>query len=53
MIGQGQFIFTPIVTPDGDITFQMTFSGPSEMNGVTGPFVSPTSDYRGLFHRQF
>lgn len=53
MIGQGQFIFTPIVTPDGDITFQMTFSGPSEMNGVTGPFVSPTSDYRACFIASF
>jgi hypothetical protein len=53
MIAQGQFVFTPLVTPDGDINFQLTFTGPTEMNGVMGPFVKPTSDYRACFIASF
>jgi len=48
LLGQGEFIFTPIVSPDGDITFQLTFSGPMEINGVTTPFTERNNPYRAI-----
>jgi hypothetical protein len=53
LLGQGEFIFTPIVSPDGDITFQLTFSGPMEINGVTTPFTEVNNPYRAIIVARF
>ena len=53
LLGQGEFIFTPIVSPDGDITFQLTFSGPMEINGVTTPFTQPNNPYRAIIMARY
>jgi len=46
LIGQGQFIFNPLVTSDGDVYYRLSFSGPMELNGQTGPFLNDNSGYR-------
>jgi hypothetical protein len=46
LIGQGQFIFNPLVNSDGDVYFRLSFSGPMEINGRTGPFLDDASGYR-------
>jgi hypothetical protein len=46
LIGQGQFIFNPLVNSDGDIYYRLSFSGPMELNGQTGPFLNNNSGYR-------
>ena len=53
LLGQGEFIFTPIVSPDGDITFQLTFSGPMEINGVTTPFTERNNPYRAIIMARY
>ena len=53
LLGQGEFIFTPIVSRDGDITFQLTFSGPMEINGVTTPFTQPNNPYRAIIMARY
>lgn len=53
LLGQGEFIFTPIVSPDGDITFQLTFSGPMEINGVTTPFTETNNPYRAIIMARY
>ena len=53
LLGQGEFVFTPIVSPDGDITFQLTFSGPMEINGVTTPFTETGNPYRAIIVARF
>jgi hypothetical protein len=46
LIGQGNFIFNPLVNSDGDIYYRLSFSGPMELNGQTGPFLDNNSGYR-------
>lgn len=46
LIGQGQFIFNPLINDDGDIYFRLSFSGPMEINGKVGPFLDDNSGYR-------
>ena len=53
LLGQGEFIFTPIVSPDGDITFQLTFSDTMEINGVTTPFTETNNPYRAIIMARY
>lgn len=47
LIGQGQFIFNPLVTDDGDIYFRLSFSGHMTLNGqVNKDFANDNSGYR-------
>ena len=47
LIGQGQFIFNPLVTGDGDIYFRLSFTGHMSLNGqVDKDFANDASGYR-------
>ena len=46
MIGQGQFIFNPLVNDDGDVYFRLSFSGHQSLNGQTREFLDDASGYR-------
>lgn len=46
LIGQGQFIFNPLINDDGDIYFRLSFSGHQALNGQTKEFLDDTSGYR-------
>lgn len=48
MIGQGQFIFNPLVNSDGDIYFRLSFSGHQSLNGQTQEFLDDNSGYRAV-----
>jgi hypothetical protein len=47
LIGQGQFIFNPLVNSDGDVYFRLSFSGHMSLNGqVQRDFANDASGYR-------
>jgi len=48
MIGQGQFIFNPLVNDDGDIYYRLSFSGHQSLNGQTSEFLDDNSGYRAV-----
>ena len=53
LIGQGQFIFNPLVNSDGDIYYRLSFSGLMELNGKTGSFLDNNSGYRATLITTF
>lgn len=53
LIGQGQFIFKPLVTEDGDIYFKLSFSGHQSLNGQTKEFLDNNSGYRATIITTF
>jgi hypothetical protein len=48
LIGQGQFIFNPLVNNDGDVYFRLSFSGHQSLNGQTKDFLNDSSGYRAV-----
>jgi len=46
LIGQGQFIFNPLINDEGDIYFRLSFSGHQSLNGQTKDFLDNSSGYR-------
>ena len=47
LIGQGSFIFNPLVNDDGDIYFRLSFSGHMSLNGqIAKDFANDASGYR-------
>lgn len=48
LLAQGHFVFNPIVTPSGDVTYKLSFTGPSEVNGNVSRFLDDTSGYRAV-----
>lgn len=46
LIGQGNFIFNPLINSDGDIYFRLSFSGHMALNGQVGDFANDMSGYR-------
>lgn len=53
LIGQGQFIFNPLITDDGDIYFRLSFSGHQSLNGQTKEFLDDASGYRAVIITTF
>lgn len=53
LIGQGQFIFNPLVNDDGDIYFRLSFSGHQSLNGQTKDFLNDSSGYRAVLITTF
>jgi len=50
LIGQGDFIFKPILTgEDGDIYFELRFSGSYSINGDVSKFMDDSTGYRATF----
>jgi len=48
LIGQGQFIFTPLMSDDEDVYFRLTFSGHMSLNGDVSDFANNASGYRAI-----
>lgn len=48
MIGQGSFIFTPLLNESGDMYFRLSFSGHSSINGQTEEYLNDNSPYRAI-----
>ena len=47
LIGQGQFVFNPLINSDGDIYFRLSFTGHMSLNGqVNDDFANNASGYR-------
>jgi len=46
LLGQGQFIFKPMLSVDDDLYFELSFSGHTSLNGDISHFTDPTSGYR-------
>jgi len=47
LIGQGSFIFNPLINSDGDIYFRLSFSGHMSLNGqISKDFANDASGYR-------
>lgn len=53
MIGQGHFIFNPLVNSDGDVYFRLSFSGHQSLNGQTKEFLDDASGYRAVIITTF
>lgn len=53
IIGQGHFVWTPIVDKEGDITFQLTFSGHMTANPTLTPFVTGKTGYRAVIFGRY
>ncbi len=49
ILGQGNFIFKPLLTDDNDIYFQLEFSDAMHINGDLGVFTERTSGYAACF----
>jgi hypothetical protein len=48
LIAQGHFVFDPIISPYGDVTYKLSFTGDHEVNGNITKFVDNTSGYRAV-----
>jgi len=48
LIGQGEFIFTPLMSVDEDVYFRLSFSGHMALNGDLTDFANDNSDYRAV-----
>jgi len=48
MIGQGQFLFTPLLSDDEDIYFELSFSGHMALNGDVNDFMNDINGYRAV-----
>ena len=49
LIGQGQFVFKPLVDEEsGDLSFKLGFSGHMSLNGDTRDFMNDASGYRAV-----
>lgn len=53
LIAQGHFVFDPIISSSGDVTYKLSFTGPSEVNGDITRFVDNTSGYRAVLMTTF
>jgi hypothetical protein len=53
LIGQGQFIFNPLVNSEGDVYFRLSFSGHQSLNGQTKDFLDDSSGYRAVLMTTF
>ena len=54
IIGQGHFVWTPIVDPiEGDLTYQLTFSGHMTANPTLTPFVTGKTGYRAVIFGRY
>lgn len=53
MIGQGSFIFNPLVNDEGDIYFRLSFSGHQALNGDVRDFMNNSSGYRATIITTF
>ena len=48
LIGQGQFVFRPLVNNEGDLYFNLGFDGHMSLNGDTSDFMNDASGYRAV-----
>lgn len=48
MLGQGSFIFTPLLNNYGDVYFRLSFSGHSSINGQTAEYKNKNSQYKAI-----
>lgn len=53
LIGQGQFVFTPLLSEEDDLYFRLSFTGPMEINGDTSVFLNDNSGYRATIITTF
>ena len=53
IIGQGQFVFTPLLNEEDDLYFKLSFTGPMEVNGDTSVFLNNNSGYRATIITTF
>jgi len=48
LIGQGNFIFTPVMSEDEDVYFKLSFSSHMALNGDLTDFANDNSEYRAV-----
>tara|TARA_B100000131_G_C18107491_1_gene608452 strand:- start:1185 stop:2465 length:1281 start_codon:yes stop_codon:yes gene_type:complete len=53
ILGQGNFVWTPITTSEGDITWQLTFSGHMVVSPNLVPFTTGKTDYRACIYGRY
>lgn len=53
LLAQGHFVFDPVVNASGDVTYNLSFTGPSEVNGNISRFLDETSGYRAILLSTF
>jgi len=53
LIGQGNFVFNPLVNNEGDLYFRLSFSGHQALNGDVKDFMNNSSGYRATLITTF
>jgi len=53
ILGQGNFVWTPITTSEGDITWQLTFSGHMVASPNLVPFATGKTEYRACIYGRY